>query len=230
MVTSPNSRPPFIDLDMDLRPNQYTKILENDYPNTAVYLGEEKFINTTIAYYEAHPLNTPNARQFGRHFPQFLSEYEPLTQDPEYAELAKLEQALNKAADTINIASIDNSSLVDLTKTDWPTLTFTHHPSTTRVSFISNAPDIWTAIEQQQTPLQSKISQMPTEFIIWRAQNMPHFRPMSYDEAMIWDEAGKAVNFAGLCEMLGTYWPKDQAPVKAADYLQSWLNSEFLIK
>lgn len=228
MVTSPDSRPPFIGLGKGLRPEHYIEILEKDYPNSAIYLGKEEFTNTANAYFEAHPSDTPKARLFGRYFSQFLSEYEPRTQGPECTELAQLEQALNKAFDAKDARSIDQSNLVHLTESNWPTLTFTHHPSTSRVSFISNAPEIWSTLTQKQTPPQSKISQMPTELIIWRGQDMPRFRAMSYDEAMIWDEAGKGINFAGLCEMLGTYWPKDQAQLKAAGYLQSWLSSEFL--
>ncbi len=204
------------------------EFLENDFPHTAAYLGQEAFAQTCQAYYETNPSNTPNARWFGLKYANFLKNYTPLQQSVEAAELATLEQALNTAFDAKNAMALTQADLANLTPQDWPTLTFTPHPSTCRLQMRTNADLIWAALSKEKTPPDPQKLQMPTELIVWRGQGMARFRTLSYDEAMIWDEAVKGTNFGALCEMLGTYWPQEEAPLKAANYLQAWLSSEFL--
>ena len=206
------------------------EFLENDFPLTTMYLGEDAFAQTGQAYYEANPSNTPNARWFGYKYADFLKNYSPLSQTPEAADLASLEQALNTAFDAKNAPTLTQADLANLSPQDWPTLTFTPHPSTRRLQIETNADLIWAALSKETAPPEPQKLQMPTELIVWRGEGMARFRPLSYDEAMIWDEAVKGANFSTLCEMLGTYWPQEEAPLKAANYLQSWLSSEFLAK
>lgn len=205
------------------------EFLENDFPKTLIYMGDENFKNIAKDYYEAHPSDNPNARWFGRFFPQFLSEHPQLIEAPECGELAHLEFALNTAFDAPNNKALTKGDLARLSSDDWPTLTFNAHPSTTRLSLKTNASEIWTALHKEEELIESKSKALIIEVIVWRGNNMARFRPISYDEAMIWDEAKKGANFGQLCEMLATYWPSEEAPLKAAGYLQAWIASEFLI-
>ena len=206
------------------------EFLENDFPLTALYLGEEAFAQTGQAYYEANPSNTPNARWFGRKYADFLKSYAPLSSAPEAADLASLEQALNTAFGAKNAPTLTQVDLANLSPQDWPTLTFSPHPSICRMTMETNADLIWAALSKETPPPEPQTLQRPTELIVWRGEGMARFRPLSYDEAMIWDEAVKGATFGDLCEMLGTYWPQEEAPLKAANYLQAWLSSEFLAK
>jgi hypothetical protein len=45
---------------------------------------------------------------------------------------------------------------------------------------------------------------------------------------MMWDEAANGVAFSVLCEMLSMYAGEDEAPARAAGYLQGWINAEML--
>ncbi len=206
------------------------EFLENDFPLTALYLGEEAFAQTGQAYYGANPSNTPNARWFGRKYADFLKSYAPLSSAPEAGDLASLEQALNTAFDAKNAPTLTQTDLANLSPQDWPTLTFNPHPSICRMAMATNADLIWAALSKETPPPEPQTLQRPTELIVWRGEGMARFRPLSYDEAMIWDEAVKGATFGDLCEMLGTYWPQEEAPLKAANYLQAWLSSEFLAK
>ncbi len=207
-----------------------SEFLTNDYPRTLAYLGEDLFQQAAEGYYKHYPSNSPNARWFGRNFPLFLKTEAPFKDRPECAELAELEMSLNNAFDAEDTATINQSHLQAIEPENWSRLTFKPHPSTARLSQKTNAANIWSALAREETPPETSISQMPQELIIWRGNGMSRFRPLSYDEAMIWDETLKGANFSQLCEMLGTYWPSDDAPLKAATYLQSWLASELLAK
>lgn len=205
------------------------EFLENDYPHTLNYLGDEIFQQVSKDYYEAHPSDDPNARWFGRHFAEFLSRHDELHSNPEVGELAHLEYALGLAFDAPDLPSLTLNAFRQFRPEDWPSMTFKAHPSTSRLSLQTNASEIWTSLHKGQDVITSKSNAMITELICWRGESMARFRPMSYDEAMIWDEAQKGANFSQLCEMLGTYWPSEEAPLKAAGYLQAWVNSEFLV-
>lgn len=205
------------------------EILENDFPKTAEYMGDENFGEISKDYYEVHPSDNPNARWFGRFFPAFIREHPELVSVPECGELAALEHALGTAFDAPDIVPLTMDLLSQLAPEDWPNLTFTAHPSTSRLSHKTNASEIWSTLHKGGDDVEMKSKALIIELICWRGDNMARFRTMSYDEAMIWDEANKGANFGQICEMLGTYWPTEEAPLKAAGYLQAWISSEFLI-
>lgn len=56
------------------------------------------------------------------------------------------------------------------------------------------------------------------------------FRVLSYEEAMAWNEGAGGTSFAGLCEILATYGGEEDAPARAAGYLQNWILSGLLLK
>lgn len=205
------------------------EFLENDYPHTFSYLGDENFQKIAADYYKHHPSDDPNARWFGRHFPAFLKSHADYEHNPECAELAALEHGLGTAFDAEDIEPLSLNSLTTLSPEAWTSLTFKAHPSVTILQMKTNAHTIWTALNNEETPEPVETLEQPQQVICWRGENMARFRPMDYDEAMIWNEAMKGANFSVLCELLGTYWPEDEAPLKAAGYLQAWLASEFLI-
>lgn len=205
------------------------EFLENDYPVTYSYVGDDRFTALAAGYHEAHPSDNPNARWFGRHFAEFIATDEIVNAHPECGEIAALEHALNTAFDAPDTPPLDLSALTNLAPEAWPALTFRAHPSTRRMTHKTNAAAIWAAINNEEPCPKVETYSEPRQLIVWRGESMARYRPMDYDEAMIWDEAQKGATFADLCEMLGTYWPEDEAPMKAAGYLQAWLTSEFLI-
>lgn len=204
------------------------EFLENDYPLTRTYLGEELFAQTAKAYVNNTPSSTPNARWFGQNFPEHCASDPTLKDQTEIAELAHLERALNTAFDATDTPSFSQNNLAEIPPEQWGDLTFQKHPSVSRLTHITNAADIWSALSKEETPPPAKPTQKMTELIIWRGERKARFRPLAYDEAMIWDEAMKGAGFADLCEMLGTYWTPEEAPLKAASYLQGWLQAEWL--
>lgn len=204
------------------------EFIGHDYPVTSTYMGDDHFEKAADGYHQAFPSDNPNARWFGRHYPEFLAITPPFNKIPELAELAGLENALNCAFDADDTPPVNAGTLTKINPEVWADLTFRPHPSAKRLAHKTNAAAIWKALSKEQEPPEVKLAQMPEELIVWREKEIARFRPMSYDEAMIWDEAVKGANFGALCEMLGTYWPSEDAPMKAAGYLQSWLSSDIL--
>jgi hypothetical protein len=59
---------------------------------------------------------------------------------------------------------------------------------------------------------------------------MARFKPLSTEEAMMWDEAVKGVRFGALCEMVATFGGEDDAELRAASYLKDWVDMGMLAK
>jgi hypothetical protein len=51
---------------------------------------------------------------------------------------------------------------------------------------------------------------------------------MSYEEAMMWDEMAKGLDFAGLCEMVATYAGEEDAALRAGRHLRTWIEAGML--
>ncbi|OFW70883.1 MAG: hypothetical protein A2W02_00120 [Alphaproteobacteria bacterium RBG_16_64_48] len=64
--------------------------------------------------------------------------------------------------------------------------------------------------------------------MVWRQDFMARFRPLSTEEAMMWDEAAKGVRFGVLCEMVATFAGEDEAELRAATYLKNWVDMGML--
>lgn len=204
------------------------EFLSNDYEKLHSLLGDEQFDEMARAYIAANTSTTRNARWYGARLPNFLYTTAPFKDTPIVADMAQIELAI---VDVFDAEDAPILSLEDLTATApdaWPTLTFAPHPSIRRFDMSSNADDIWRALHNEQdVPAPETLSE-PRRVIAYRSDGMATFRVMAADEAMMWDEAANGVTFSVLCEMLSMFAGEDEAPARAAGYLQGWIAAEML--
>lgn len=204
------------------------EILSNDYEITHSYVGDEFFDKLARAYIAAHPSDKKNARWFGRHLPDFARKTEPFSGHREIAELAALEKALADAFDGPDANPVTIEELAAIPSEDWSNLVFTPHPTTIRLRCITNAADIWQALNNDNSPPEAfKLPEVQT-VLVWRHDLTSHFRPFDAEEAMMWIEASKGVRFGVLCEMVATFAGADDAEVRAATYLKNWIDTGML--
>lgn len=204
------------------------EILGNDYSQVHAYLGDDGFAKLARAYIAAHPSDRRNARWFGRHLPQFAKETAPFASHSEIAEIAALEKALDDAFDGPDATPLAIGNLAAIPPEDWPRLTFQPHPTAIRLTFTTNAAEIWSALKDGISPPAPARQPEPQALIVWRQDDMARFRPLAAEEAMMWDEAGKGVRFGVLCEMLATFAGEEDAGLRAATYLKTWIDSATL--
>jgi len=74
-----------------------TEYLAVDHANLQLYIGAVAFAKAAQCYALRHSRLDPNVRWFSRNLPKFLGEIAPYSRNPELAELASLEDALNAA-------------------------------------------------------------------------------------------------------------------------------------
>lgn len=201
------------------------EILGKDYELTHTYLGDEAFSCLARAYIAAHPSDKRNARWFGRHLPTFARQTAPFSEHKEVGELAALEKALADAFDGPDAAPVSTEELAAIPPEDWAELVFTPHPTAQRLRFKTNAAAIWMALDGDDTPPAPVQLAEPQNILVWRQDLTARFRPLSAEEAMMWAEATRGVRFGVLCEMVATFAGPDEAELRAATYLKTWLDT-----
>ncbi len=199
---------------------------QKDHELLHAYLGDEGFGEMARGYAAAYPSRYRNAIDFCAHLPQYLAEAEPYAAHEEIAELAALEKALNDAFYAKDQAAISVSELAGYALDDWALLRFTPQPSAIRLGLSTNAADIWGALKRGREPPPA-VASGPHRLLVWR-QEVPKFRVLGEEEAMLWDEAASGVRFGVLCEMAAAYDDPERAAARAAGYLQGWITSGLL--
>jgi hypothetical protein len=204
------------------------EVLGNDYEQLHAYIGDQAFAKLAKAYIDANPSDQRNARWFGRHLPAFARETAPFANHPEIAEIADLEKALADAFDGPDAASLGIDELAAIPAEDWPHLTFRPQPTAMRLTFGTNAAEIWSAVKDETEPPAPVRRPEPQAVLVWRHDLMARFRLLDAEEAMMWDEAAKGVRFGVLCEMVATFAGEDDAELRAATYLRGWVDNGML--
>lgn len=204
------------------------EILGNDYPYLAAYLGPDRFAELASAYIAAHPSTTPNARWFGANLPEFLRSVQTHEANPEYADLAALENALSHAFDAADAPLLSFEALAAYPAEDWGRLVFDAHPSATLLQVESDVLPLWRSLKDDKEP--SQPLRQDGYLIVWRNGATPFVRAMPDEEAMLWIEAGRGTRFEALCELCATFDDPDTAAARAAGYLQGWLSSDMLTR
>ena len=204
------------------------EILLNEYEILLGYCGDDQFRSLAEAYIEACPSRSQNARWFGSRLPEFLSTSETYSKHPELAEIAGIEKAVSDAFDATDAAVLGFDGLAQYPPDAWGRLTFTPHPSVTRLDAATNAFAIWKSLKDGETPPETTLLTIAEHLAVWRQDTTPRVRVMSNEETMMWTEACRGVRFDVLCEMLATFDDPENAAVRAAGYLQGWLSTHML--
>jgi len=206
------------------------EILQNDHELTHAYLGDDQFRAMAEAYVAAHPSHTQNARWFSAALPRFLATTEPYCDHRHLEELAMIEKALNSVFDAADAPVLAIAQLAAIPPEHWSELALTPHPATVRLDDSTNALAIWSALKNEADVPDAQDLDEPDRLIVWRSGATPMIRPMSAEEAMMWDEAAKGVRFGVLCELVATYDDPDGAALRAAQYLQGWIVNGMLTR
>lgn len=203
-------------------------VLASDYEQLHALLGDEQFGELAQNYIFAHPSTTPNTRWFGDRVPQFLGENEKYSATPVLKDLALLEQRLNDAFDAKDTPQLTQHDLAAIPPADWVTLVFEPHTTAYRLNLTTNAADIWQALKSEETPPAPVMVGETVQLIAYRPEYTAMFRLMQSEEAMMWDEMAKAVPFGELCTLIAFCGGENEAPMRAAGYLQNWISAGML--
>ena len=204
------------------------EILGEDYAQLHAYLGDARFAKLAKDYIAAHPSDQRSVRAFGRHLPGFLRGRPDLALHPELAEIAELEKALIDAFDGPEARPLSLAALGEVAPEHWPRLVFEPHPTSRRLDFWTNAAELWSALHDEAAPPKPERLPEPQAILVWRDDMTSRFRPLSPEEAMMWNEAVGGTRFGVLCEMVATFGGVEDAEIRAATYLRNWVGTGML--
>lgn len=202
--------------------------LDDSYPKTGVYLGDDLFAQMAAGYIDAYPSQLPNLRWFGQHYPVFLAT--ALDAHPQLADLAAFEWALGLAFDAADAPVLCADDMRHLAPQAWAGVGFTLHPSAQMLELHSNAVAIWLALDKDEEPPEPEHTAEVQHWLVWRRDYQPQFRSLSAFEAQALRDVRQGLSFAAVCAAAGERGDGDDAAVKMADCLRSWLNEALLTR
>ena len=204
------------------------EFLRNDFPVLLAHAGAEEFAALSAGYIAANISSNPNARWYGKRLPGFLAATPPWSERRECADIASLEWALGEVFDAADDRRLVIADLAVLQPEDWPGVSFSPHPATRRINLATNARAIWRSLTRgEPAPAVERLVE-PDRLVAFRPDLTSMLRPMSYEEAMMWDEMANGITFGVLCEMVAMYGGDDDAAARAGGYLTSWIAAGML--
>lgn len=226
--------------------------LATDYPVLAFALGEQAFEQLSEAYVQAHPSHYRSINDFGQHLPGFLAD-SLLTQTafPEsfLQQLAELEWALVCAFNAESTTTISESSLSILPAEAWPGLCFSLHPSVQLLAQQWNVNAYWNGVKDKlaagceqsesaegvgsaEVTCQALEKGEPRHSLVWRQGLITGFRSVDDMEAEALQGVMRGTSFAEMCDMISQHCgagdTEQQAPMRAASLLKTWIGSELI--
>lgn len=207
----------FLRLDEALRAN---------FPKLHLLLGDDDFAALSRAYLDAQPSRQRSLRWLGASLPDWLREQAPYANVPALAELAAFEWSLGTAFDASDAPQCGIDALGHIADEAWPSLRPQFHPALRLLKLEWNAPTIWQALERDETPpAPARAEQI---WATWRIELTPHYRSLSDDEAAFCLALQQGADFAQACEALLPWHDEDNAPMRAAGLLGTWLGEGWI--
>ena len=78
---------------------------------------------------------------------------------------------------------------------------------------------------REEDPPPPLAADSPVMFALWRQDLKPYFRALAAPEAGALEAALDGRSFGEICGILREWFPDDEIPLTAANYLNTWVNS-----
>jgi hypothetical protein len=199
--------------------------LEANYPATAKLLGDRDFQDLATEYVAAHDSPFFSIRYYGHVLPQFLSNNPRYRPVPFLADLARWEWMMNDVFDAADAEPLTVEALAIKSPGDWASMRLTFHPSLRSLALNWNAPQVWKALMNDAERPRATVSREATTWLLWRHELKEFFRPVTRPEEHAITAARAGEHFGDICSTLCDHMPEDEAPVRAAEYLRTWIDS-----
>lgn len=200
--------------------------LANSYPKLKSLLGDDLFDATARSYIDVYPSTYRNMRWVGDKMQTHLMQTFP--QHPIATEMAAFEWALGLAFDAEDIAVLQLQDLAAIPPEDWADLPLVFHPSVQLLPLKWNVLLVWQALDADETP--PTPAQINEPCLVWRFDSSSHYQSLDDSEDIAIKFVATGATFGQLCECLQSLYSEQEAMIKAAQYLSSWLNNGLMAK
>jgi hypothetical protein len=205
LVDAPNTLPSHIGLaascGLAIYHNAYhvqlADCLSETFTHTLAWLGGYAFVEAASKHIECTPPSGWTLDAYGEGFDRTLATLYP--NDPEVAELARLEWLLSKAFAAEDANALPNSAIAGI---DWDNAALNFTPTLQTVPTMTNAGAIWSALTAGDPPPAAVLLPEPATMLVWRQGFTPCFRTIDALEHQAIMMTAAATSFADLCAML----------------------------
>jgi len=204
-----------------------TEALASTLPRLQQLLGNEEFARLAGEYIELSPSSYPSIRWFGDRIPTLLDR--SYRNRPWVAELARWEWTLAAAFDAADAEPVGVEALGAVAPEQWPGLQFTFHPSVQLMRVKTNAPLLFKALAEDETPPDGVKLDESQPWLIWRESLRTQYRSLAADEAAALDNARNGGTFESLCDTLCEWHEPDAVPLQAAGMLKRWVLEQMIV-
>ena len=196
---------------------QLSDCLAETFARTNAWLGGEAFVSATRAHIEAWPPTGWTLGDYGARFADTLAERYP--DDPEVAELARLEWLLSRTFEGADAPALSIEAMADI---DWDNAHVAFVPSLKTVPVLTNVAAICSALAHDVLPPAATLLPEPGTLLVWRQDFTPCFRTIEtiQHEAIALLSAG--ASFAALCETLVAARGESDGIALAGTMLGQW--------
>jgi len=188
-------------------------------------MGEAAFGREMAAYLKACPSTSPSLRHIGERLPDYLSRQN----EPQLADLARLEWAVLNAFDAADACVLTVDDMAHIPAEAWQDLHFEPHPSVRLLQVSDCASEAWHAHRRKQ-PLHDRQSDTVSPLRVWRNHEGPAVKTHSIECHTLLGALSDGLSFAQGCERLATVMPPDEVAQTATHCLLELLHSGCLAR
>lgn len=197
---------------------QLMTCLAESFGAVRAWLGDTAFDGAAATHVDRRPPHSWTLDAYAIEFPDTLDTLYP--QDPEVAELARLERDFGLAFVARDAAQL---SLLDIAHIDWSSAILEVVPTFSLLPVTTNAAAIWAAIEREQTPPAAAILDVPAVIAIWRKDYSPTFRTLDPVEAGAMFMLTDGRTFGEICVAIAHEVGEVDGPQVAGNMLARWI-------
>jgi hypothetical protein len=203
-----------------------TAALRDNFGVLPQAMGDVAFDALAHAYIAAHPSQHPSIRWFGHRLAEFMEQHSEWVAHPAFTDLARMEWALRNAFDAADAVPLSAASLAGVPPAQWPSLTFTPHPSVQLLALQWAIEPVWRALKALDGDDEPELPEPAAHahvLLVWRAGLETRWRSLDDRAAQLLRAALAGQTFAELCELAATQVGADDAAATAVGALQGWL-------
>lgn len=191
--------------------------LQDSFPQTLAWIGEQAFRSVAATLVDARPPDSWSLDHYTAYFPAALAQ--ALSESPEVAELAALEQALTDAFVGPDAATLTPDQLGGI---DWDTVVLRLVPTARLLTVKTNVAEIWSALSLDMEPAAAASLTAPATLLIWRAGQISCFRSLDRIEDEVMSDMINGETFSDVCGRLVSALGKAEGIRTAGTWLARW--------
>jgi hypothetical protein len=207
-------------------------VLSSDYPALSSAMGTNAFNDLVTSYLLVEPSSHPSLRYAGARLASFISSHEAAAgiraRDLWASDLATLEWARVEVFDAIDGVVLARASLASLAPESFGSLSLRLGPWVRFCHFEHPVDRIWKAAmggtgDARAAARLADEAECESTLLIWRKDEAVLHRRVERPEADALELTHQGITFEGLCEWAATQVGEEDAPAKAAGWLETWL-------